>query len=241
MAYSRLLLVPQQQRTAPTLVRCALAAVSSSSSSCSRVGTGAAVVSRRTHECRIRTVAVVGWKSHQMYKERLHWLASKLAEGLPQAPPVGFALHNIKSTDDATPRKQTSQAAATKHHLVALDNDTLIRCASYLNVDGLAQLGRTSAGFGIPQPQHSQQRSLVNEAARQQFRQSATNKERGRLPKYDDDSDIGLYRALEQLRRPLCFDELAGLGFSPQENPSCKCHIHHRPWRFVGRLQCQGM
>ena len=47
--------------------------------------------------------------------------------------------------------------------LDALDNDLLIRCASYLDADGLAQLGRTSARFGIAQP--GQERSLVNEAA----------------------------------------------------------------------------
>ena len=99
-----------------------------------------------------------------------------------------------------------------------LDNDLLIRCASYLDADGLAQLGRTSATFGIPQA--GQQRSLVNEAARQRFRQSATDEERGCLPKYGDESDIGLCRALESLRRPLRFDKLVGIGFRPQENPA---------------------
>ena len=84
--------------------------------------------------------------------------------------------------------------------------------------DGLAQLGRTGARFGIPQA--GQQRSLVNETARQQFRQSATDEERSRLSKYDDESDVGLYRALEMLRWPLCFDELVGNGFGPQEHPA---------------------
>ncbi|EJK49317.1 hypothetical protein THAOC_31816, partial [Thalassiosira oceanica] len=99
-----------------------------------------------------------------------------------------------------------------------LGNDLINLCASFLNADGLAQLGRTSARFGIPQA--GQQRSLVNEAAHQRFRQSATDEERSRLPKYDDESDIGLYRALRQLRQPLCFDQLAGRGFRPQEHPS---------------------
>ncbi|EJK45604.1 hypothetical protein THAOC_35775 [Thalassiosira oceanica] len=99
-----------------------------------------------------------------------------------------------------------------------LGNDLLVRCASYLDADGLAQLGRTSARFGIPQA--GQQRSLANEAARQRFRQSATDEERSRLPKYGDESDVGLMRALEQLRRPLFFGELAGYGFRPQENPA---------------------
>ena len=102
--------------------------------------------------------------------------------------------------------------------LDALDNDLLIRCASYLDADGLVQLGRTSARFGISQA--GQQRSLVNEAAHQRFRQSATDEERGQLPEYDDESDVGLCRALEQLRQPLCFDELVGDGFGPQEHPA---------------------
>ena len=100
-----------------------------------------------------------------------------------------------------------------------LDDDLLIRCASYLDADGLAQLGRTSARFGIPQA--GQQRSLVNEAAHQRFEQSATDEENKCLPKYGDESDIGLCRALESLRRPLSFDELVGRGFGPQEHPAC--------------------
>ena len=102
--------------------------------------------------------------------------------------------------------------------LDVLDNDLLIRCASYLDADGLAKLGRTSARFGIPQA--GQQRSLVNEAARQQFRQSTTDEERSCLPKHNGESDVGLYRALELLRQPLRFDELVGIGFRPQENPA---------------------
>ncbi|EJK45053.1 hypothetical protein THAOC_36356, partial [Thalassiosira oceanica] len=102
--------------------------------------------------------------------------------------------------------------------LDVLGNDLLVRCASYLDADGLVQLGRTSARCGIPQA--GQQRSLANEAARQRFRESATDEERSRLPKYYDESDVGLLRALEQLRRPLCFDTLAGNGFSPQEHPA---------------------
>ena len=41
-------------------------------------------------------------------------------------------------------------------------------------------------------------------------------------PKYEDESDIGLYRALQSLRQPLCFDALVGYGygFSPQEDPA---------------------
>ena len=106
--------------------------------------------------------------------------------------------------------------------LDVLGNDLLVRCASYLDADGLAQLGRTSARFGIPQA--GQQRSLANEAARQRFRQSATDEERSRLPKYGDESDVGLYRALEQLRQPLCFDKLVGDGLSPQEHSATVTH-----------------
>ncbi|EJK72162.1 hypothetical protein THAOC_06333 [Thalassiosira oceanica] len=108
--------------------------------------------------------------------------------------------------------------------LEALDNDLLIRCASYLDADGLVRLGRASATFGTPQA--GQQRSLANEVAHQLFRQSATDEERGCLPEHDGESDIGQYRALEQLREPLSFDELAGDGFSPQEN---RARVTHAP------------
>ena len=72
--------------------------------------------------------------------------------------------------------------------------------------------------FGVAQP--GQRRSLVNETAHQQFRQGATDEEGRCLPRYVDESDIGLCRALEQLRQPLRFDQLVGRGFSPQENPA---------------------
>ena len=107
--------------------------------------------------------------------------------------------------------------------LDALGNDLLIRCASYLDADGLAQLGRASARFGIPQA--GQQRSLVNEAAHQRFRQSATDEEIKCLPKHDDESDIELYRALELLRRPLCFVELVGRGFIPQQEHPARLRV----------------
>ena len=65
--------------------------------------------------------------------------------------------------------------------LDALDNNILVQCTLYLDVDGLVQLGRTSTRFGIPQP--GQQRSLVNKAAHQRFnRQTATDEEMGCLP-----------------------------------------------------------
>ena len=112
--------------------------------------------------------------------------------------------------------------------LDALDNDLLIRCASYLDADGLAHLGRTSARFGIPQA--GQQRSLVNDSAHQQFRQSATEEERSRLPKYEDESDIGLCRALELLRQPLRFDVLVGTGFGPHEHPASVTRTSHGDW-----------
>ncbi|EJK49975.1 hypothetical protein THAOC_31097, partial [Thalassiosira oceanica] len=96
--------------------------------------------------------------------------------------------------------------------LEALDSDLLLRCASYLDADGLARLGRASAAFGTPQA--GQQRSLANEAAHQLFRQSATDEERRCLPKHDGESDIGLYRALEQMREPLGFDTNDGKGLN---------------------------
>ncbi|EJK47380.1 hypothetical protein THAOC_33901 [Thalassiosira oceanica] len=106
----------------------------------------------------------------------------------------------------------------TSDRLDSLGNDLLIRCASYLDIDGLVYLGRTCARFGLSQPGH--RRSLVDEVSHQRFRQSVTDEERKCLTKYDDESDIGLYRALESLRKPLCFDELVGHTFGPQEHPA---------------------
>ena len=119
----------------------------------------------------------------------------------------------MQTRDNKRARLLPSGPSAT---LDTLDNDLIIRCASFLDADGLAQLGRMSKRFGIPQA--GQQRSLANEAARQRFRQSATEDERKCLPKYVGESDIGLYRALESLRRPLRFDDLVGNGLSSQEH-----------------------
>ena len=99
-----------------------------------------------------------------------------------------------------------------------LDSDLLFQCASYLDADGLARIGRTSAVFGIPQP--GQRRSLVNEIAHQGFGQNVTDEERSRLPRHEDESEVGLYRAMQLLRQPLCFDELVGEWFSPREHPA---------------------
>ena len=88
------------------------------------------------------------------------------------------------------PRDNKRARLLPGHTLDTLDNDLLVRCASYLDAGGLAQLGRTSARFGIPQD--DQRRSLANEAARQRFRHSATDEEKSRLPKYGDESDVGL-------------------------------------------------
>ncbi|EJK67301.1 hypothetical protein THAOC_11689 [Thalassiosira oceanica] len=113
--------------------------------------------------------------------------------------------------------------------LEPLDSDLLLRCASYLNAVGLARLGRTSAAFGTPQA--GQQRSLANEAAHQLFRWSVTDEERRCLPKHDDDeSNIGLFRALEQSREPLSFDKLAGSGLSLQENPARATNTGRGDW-----------
>ena len=75
----------------------------------------------------------------------------------------------------------------------------------------------------------------------QQFRQSATDEERVCLPKHDDESDVGLYRALELLRRPLRFDELAGNRRSPQGHPaSVTCIGHYHSTAMSGHVMRGG-
>ena len=146
---------------------------------------------------------------------------SRIRNGVPTRTALGPPICITMQTRD-NKRVRLLPGAA----LDALDNDLLIRCASYLDADGLAQLGRTSARFGIPQA--GKQRSLANEAAHQRFRQSATDEEKNRLPKYGDESDIGLYRSLESLRKPLCFEMLVGDGFGPQEQPASVTHTGRR-------------
>ncbi|EJK48636.1 hypothetical protein THAOC_32548, partial [Thalassiosira oceanica] len=145
-------------------------------------------------------------------------MAGKFRKEKERSPETDNSLNRLGGSKDTMQNSDNKRARLLPSAaLDVLGNDLLLRCASYLDADGLAQLGRTSARFGIPQA--GQKRSLANEAARQRFRESATDEERCRLPKYDDESDVGLSRALEQLRRPLCFDELVGDGFSPQEHP----------------------
>ncbi|EJK51071.1 hypothetical protein THAOC_29794 [Thalassiosira oceanica] len=93
---------------------------------------------------------------------------------------------------------------------------------------------------GVRDPQAGQQRSLANEAVRQRFLWSATDEERRCLPKHDDESDIGLYRALEQLREPLSFDELAGSGFSRQEHPARVTHTCSNTYTSVWSTAVSG-
>ena len=139
---------------------------------------------------------------------------SSQASVLPRLAPPHFPT----TAPMMQPREKKRARLLPIDTLDVLDNDLLFRCASYLDADGLARIGWTSAVFGIPQA--GQQRSLVNESARQRFQQGATDEERSRLPKYENESDVGLCRALEQLRKPLGFDELVGDGFGPQENPA---------------------
>ncbi|EJK69334.1 hypothetical protein THAOC_09418 [Thalassiosira oceanica] len=101
-----------------------------------------------------------------------------------------------------------------------------MRLVSRRGRSGAARAG----GRSVRNPQAGRQRSLANEAARLRFRRSATDEERRCLPKHGDESDICLYRALEQLREPLSFDELAGHGFSPQENPAQVTHAGLGGW-----------
>ena len=160
------------------------------------------------------------------FQRRKRGQSKRAASVLPWLAPPHFTSRHT-TAPMMQPRDNKRARLLPNAALVTLDDDLMIRSASYLDADGLVQLGRTCARFGIPQA--GQRRSLVNGAAHQLFRQSATDEERKCLPKYVDESDVGLCRALEQLRQPLRFDELVGNGFGRQEHPArvtCKEDRH---------------
>ncbi|EJK56904.1 hypothetical protein THAOC_23115 [Thalassiosira oceanica] len=84
--------------------------------------------------------------------------------------------------------------------LLSMGSDLLTRCASYLAPIDMVQLGRTGKRFGHVQP--GCQRSFVKEAAHQEFL-CASECEQEALPKYEDESDVKLYRELLSMRQDL--------------------------------------
>ncbi|EJK51791.1 hypothetical protein THAOC_29007 [Thalassiosira oceanica] len=67
-------------------------------------------------------------------------------------------------------------------------------------------------GLRLGTRSEGQQLSLVDRAAKVAFEMLATDEERTRLPKYDDESHLSLLSRLEQARRPLEFDRFVSVG-----------------------------
>ena len=106
--------------------------------------------------------------------------------------------------DDGPRLKKTKVDDDSSFPLLSLGSDLLIRCVSYLDPNGMVQLGCTSTLFGRIQP--GCQRSFVNRTAHQVFL-GASEHEQDALPKYANESDVKLYRELLSLRQALIFSE----------------------------------
>ncbi|EJK76513.1 hypothetical protein THAOC_01721, partial [Thalassiosira oceanica] len=91
------------------------------------------------------------------------------------------------------------------------DQDLVAGIASFLGSGDLVNVGLTCRRLGTRS--EGQQLSLVDRAAKVAFETSATDEERTRLPKYDDESHLSLLSRLEQARRPLEFDRFVSVGW----------------------------
>jgi len=103
----------------------------------------------------------------------------------------------------------------------SLDNDIVIRFASYLHSKDLVSLALTCRKFGSSQL-HGTGSSLMEDTARQIIC-NAKEGEREALPKLSHQTYIELFSELEQLRAPLIFDQLIGNRLSYVNND--KSHI----------------
>jgi len=90
----------------------------------------------------------------------------------------------------------------------SLDNDIVIRFASYLCSKDIVNLSLTCRRFGSCQL-HDMGLSLMEDTA-YQIIFNAKEDERDALPKLADQSYIELYSELEQYRAPRKFDQLIG-------------------------------
>ena len=92
--------------------------------------------------------------------------------------------------------------------LFELDSNIVACIMSHLPPADLVNVGRTCGRFGSAQD--GQRRSLANEAASRMFTSAATEYETNALPRYNDESEIGLLHQLYSLREPLDFEQLIG-------------------------------
>ena len=88
--------------------------------------------------------------------------------------------------------------------------DVVFLLAGLLDARDLCQMSQTCKALGGKQATSYNGLSLVEDAARRLFEQSATEWERSCLPKYEDEGWIELYRHLLLLRSKLTFDQLVG-------------------------------
>ena len=104
--------------------------------------------------------------------------------------------------------KRIKISPGIKIGLFVLDSNIVTYIVSYLPPADLVNVGRTCGRFGSARD--GQRRSLANEAASRMFTSAATEYETNALPRYNDESEIGVLRQLYSLRESLDVEQLIG-------------------------------
>ena len=91
--------------------------------------------------------------------------------------------------------------------------DVLGLLATFLDADELCQVKATCKALGSRDESAFEGLSMTEEAARRIFEQSASDEEKGMLPRHDGEGWIELYHHLLMLRARLTFDQLIGVDY----------------------------
>ena len=110
--------------------------------------------------------------------------------------------------------------------------DVLVLLATFLEADELCQVRATCKALGSKELVAFDGLSMTEEAARRIF-ESASDEEKGTLPRHDGEGWIELYRHLLMLRASLTFDQLVGCRVSYQAGDKATVRLKGR--FFSGR------
>ena len=115
---------------------------------------------------------------------------------------------------------ESNNVDSSCNNISTVSNDIVLNITSYLGSRDLVSLALTCRRFGIVK--EGNEDNLVNKAAQDIIKSKWTSDdERHQLPKYNEESWIGLYRELEVLRSPLFFDSLFGQDINHYSNSYC--------------------